>query len=471
MLLSHIIYMFLGRLQELDHLKKLHMKGGKKLLTLTGAEGSGKTELVNQLMSTCRSIYLIPNGYGEKGIVGSFWSQMVASGMGKSTNVPTTFGEVLQIIRDWSVTEGLLLVIDSFQDIVNQSRKFVPEFISWWNSLPLSQNLSVIIVTSNPVIPGPAELRSSYSIFNRATERIVLGDLSYGETLPLLSGLTSEEAVSVYSVFGGSPHSLIHFNPRLNLERNIEENILSRSSYLYNYAKLTLLSGVKNRYKILDILQHLGYGPKTLDELSDETGIPKREIQSELRLLESRYAIIQKSSMLTDKTAGPKALFSIRDNFTRFWFSFLRPNLGTLELGRVQEVMNSIRLDLDRHNSRTFTSICLQHLHDQIVDPGKQLLYYTWRSETSKIDIVALDRETLDAYFVDTYWTKSPLLKDSVESLYSKSREVSWMHGKRKDHFVIYSKMGFRFESTEAQLVNISTLHRDLSTPRPSTLL
>ncbi len=468
MLLSHVIYMFLGRLYELDHLKKLHIKGGKKLLTLSGAVGSGKTELVNQLMSTCRSIYLIPNGYGEKGIVGSFWSQIVASGTVKALKTPETYADILQIIKDESVMQGLLLVIDSFQDIVNQSRRFVSDFNSWWDSLPLSQNLTVIMVMASPVIPGPAELRSSNSIFNRATERMVLGDLSYAETLPLLSGLTPEEAIGVYSVFGGSPHSLMHFNPRLNLERNIEENILDRSSYLYNYAKFTLLSGVKNRYKIFDILQHMGYGPKTLEELSMETGIAKREIQSELRLLESRYAIIQKSSMLSDKPAGTRALFSISDNFTRFWFSFMKPNLGMLERGRTQEVKNAIRIDLERHTTRTFTGICFQHLHDYIIGRERQLLYYTWKGETSKIDIVALDKETLDAYFVDTHWTQTPLLRDSVEALAAKSREVPWMRGKRKDHFVIYSKMGFRFESTEAQLLNINTLQRDLSMPGPA---
>jgi AAA+ ATPase superfamily predicted ATPase len=462
--------MFLGRLYELDQLKKMHMKGGKKLLTLTGAEGSGKTELVNQLMSACRSIYLIPNGYGEKGIVGSFWSQMVASGFGRSAKVPVAFVDILQIIRDESANEGLMLVIDSFQDIVNQSRRFLPAFITWWDSLPPSQNLFVIIVNANPVIPGPAELRSSNSIFSRATERMVLKDLSYGETLPLLSGLTSEEAVSIYSVFGGSPHSLIHFNPRLNLEKNIEENILNRSSYLYNYAKTILLSGVKNRYRVFDILQHLGYGPKTLDELNVETGMTKREIQSELRILESRYAIIRKGSILTDKPLGTRALFSLSDNFTRFWFSFLRPNIDLLERGRLREVMNSVRMGLERHNTITFTGICLQHLHDYIIGPDRNLLYYKWKGENARIDIVALDRETLDAYFVDTHWTQSPLLKDSVESLLSKSAEVTWMHGKRKDHFIIYSKMGFRFESTEAQLVNISTLHRDLSMPHTARL-
>ncbi|EQD46976.1 ATPase, partial [mine drainage metagenome] len=404
----------------------------KKLLTLTGAVGSGKTEMVNQLMSTCRSIYLIPNGYGEKGIVASFWSQIVASGIARAAKTPETYADILQIIKDESVMQGLLLVIDSFQDVMNQSRRFVSDFNSWWDALPPSQNLSLILVMASPVIPGPAELRSSNSIFNRATERMVLGELTYVETLPLLSGLTPEEAISVYSVFGGSPHSLMHFNPRLNLERNIEENMLSRSSYLYNFAKFTLLSGVKNRYKVFDILQHLGYGPNTLEGLSAETGMAKREIQSELRMLESRYAIIQKGSMLTEKSAGTRALFSISDNFTRFWFSFMKPNMGLLELGRLQEVRNAIRIDLERHTARTFTAICFQHLHDYIIGRDRQLLYYTWKSGTSKIDIVALDKKSLDAYFVDTHWTKAPLLKDSVDALSAKSREVFWMAGEEE---------------------------------------
>ena len=458
--------MFLGRLQELEHLKKLHMKGGKKLITLSGPVGSGKTELVNQLMLTCRSLYLIPNGYSERGIVKSFWSQIVSSGIGKVSNAPSSYADILGIIKDESVVQSLLLVIDSFQEIAAQSRKFISEFNSWWDLLPISQNLSVILVMSSPVIPGPSDLRSPKSIFSRAAERMVLGDLSYADTLPLLSGLTSEEAITVYSVFGGSPQTLVHFNPRMNFEKNIEDNMLSKSSYLYNYAKFTLLSGLKDRYKIYDILQSMAYAPKTLEELSADTGMAKRELQSELRLLESKYAIIQKSSMLTEKAAGTRTLFSIKDYFARFWFAFIRPNLALLELDRPKEVENAIRIDLDRHTARTFTDICLQHLRDYIIGSEQQPFYYTWKNGSSKIDIVAFDRETLDAYFVDTYWTREPLLNDSVDSLKARSKEIPWMRGKRKDHYVIYSRMGFRFESPDTRLINMSTLQRDLSSPK-----
>jgi AAA+ ATPase superfamily predicted ATPase len=458
--------MFLGRLQELEHLKKLHMKGGKKLITLSGPVGSGKTELVNQLMLTCRSLYLIPNGYSERGIVKSFWSQIVSSGIGKVSNAPSSYADILGIIKDESVVQSLLLVIDSFQEIAAQSRKFISEFNSWWDSLPISQNLSVILVMSSPVIPGPSDLRSPKSIFSRAAERMVLGDLSYADTLPLLSGLTSEEAITVYSVFGGSPQTLVHFNPRMNFEKNIEDNMLSKSSYLYNYAKFTLLSGLKDRYKIYDILQSMAYAPKTLEELSADTGMAKRELQSELRLLESKYAVVQKSSMLTDKAAGTRTLFSIKDYFARFWFAFIRPNLALLELDRPKQVENAIRIDLDRHTARTFTDICLQHLRDYVIGSEQQPFYYTWKNGSSKIDIVAFDRETLDAYFVDTYWTREPLLNDSVDSLKARSKEIPWMRGKRKDHYVIYSRMGFRFESPDTRLINMSTLQRDLSSPK-----
>jgi hypothetical protein len=417
-------------------------------------------------MLTCRSLYLIPNGYSERGIVKSFWSQIVSSGIGKVSNAPSSYADILGIIKDESVVQSLLLVIDSFQEIAAQSRKFISEFNSWWDSLPISQNLSVILVMSSPVIPGPSDLRSPKSIFSRAAERMVLGDLSYADTLPLLSGLTSEEAITVYSVFGGSPQTLVHFNPRMNFEKNIEDNMLSKSSYLYNYAKFTLLSGLKDRYKIYDILQSMAYAPKTLEELSADTGMAKRELQSELRLLESKYAIIQKSSMLTEKAAGTRTLFSIKDYFARFWFAFIRPNLALLELDRPKEVENAIRIDLDRHTARTFTDICLQHLRDYIIGSEQQPFYYTWKNGSSKIDIVAFDRETLDAYFVDTYWTREPLLNDSVDSLKARSKEIPWMRGKRKDHYVIYSRMGFRFESPDTRLINMSTLQRDLSSPK-----
>jgi len=457
--------MFLGRLRELDSLKKLHMRGGKKLVVLSGSAGVGKTELVSQLMRASRSLYLMPNGYGEQGILKSFWSQMISSGIGSKSNVPTSYAELLNVIKEESTSQGLILAIDSLQDIVSQSKKFMPAFILWWDSLPQTQNLTVIVLTSVPVIPGTAETRSDKSIYSRATDRIVLEGLTYAETLPILPGLTPEEAVEFYSVFGGSPHSLSHFNPSVQIERNIEENILDKSSFLYNFYKLAFLSGLRNRYKVFTILQSLGYGAKSLENLSTDTGIPKSELQQELRALDSKYGIIRRRSLLGSNPAISRNLFSIKDNFARFWFAFIYPNLGLLEQGKIGEAKNAIHLGLPRHISQAFCDICYEHLRENMVNNRENVLFYTWKTDSSSIDVVGLDRESLDAYFVDVHWSPAPLLKDSVESLINKASEIPWMKGKRKNHFIIYSKTGFRFETSDAQLINIQTLQRDLSLP------
>ena len=68
--------MFLNRLNEISRLKQIYARGDKQLVIVFGPHGSGKTELLKQIIPQMRYIYLVPTGYNQRDLVHNLWIQV-----------------------------------------------------------------------------------------------------------------------------------------------------------------------------------------------------------------------------------------------------------------------------------------------------------------------------------------------------------------------------------------------------------
>ncbi len=144
-------------------------------------------------------------------------------------------------------------------------------------------------------------------------------------------------------------------------------------------------------------------------------------------------------------------LYKIKDNFISFWFRFVYPNKGLLESGRTDFVEEKIRKNLiDNHVSYVYEDICRQKTWDLLSD---SLMFNRvgrwWGSKNVEIDIVAYDSNGSDILFGECKYSKNKKGLSVLNTLVEKSREVKWNTGRRKEHFVIYSKNGFSEELLE----------------------
>ena len=66
-----------------------------------------------------------------------------------------------------------------------------------------------------------------------------------------------------------------------------------------------------------------------------------------------------------------------------------------------------------------------------------------WWHKNEEIDIVALNEENKEIYFGEAKWSRKSVGVDILDDLKRKAALVDWNIGKRKEHFILFSRSGF----------------------------
>jgi len=139
---------FVGRKNELLDLRERLLDKDTRLLTLTGAAGTGKTRLALQIAEDAlaefpRGVFFVPLAPLDD-------PDLLASTIGEAIGVREVAGQpMLATIQDALQGQGLLLVLDNFEHVIAQARH-VGELLSACPSLK-------IVITSREVLHLSAE--------------------------------------------------------------------------------------------------------------------------------------------------------------------------------------------------------------------------------------------------------------------------------------------------------------------------
>ena len=139
---------FVGRERELLELRQLLLQKDVRLLTLTGAAGTGKTRLALQaaeemLSEFPRGVFFVPLApLGDP--------ELLASTIGEAIGVREVPGQpLLHTLKDALQAQGLLLVLDNFEHVIQQTRQ-VGDLLAACTSLK-------VLITSREVLHLSAE--------------------------------------------------------------------------------------------------------------------------------------------------------------------------------------------------------------------------------------------------------------------------------------------------------------------------
>jgi predicted ATPase/class 3 adenylate cyclase len=134
---------FVGREQDLADLREQLLLKDVRLLTLTGAAGTGKTRLALQVAEDTLAEF--PRGVFYVPLAPLADPDLLASTIGEAIGVREVAGQsLLHTLIDALQAQGLLLVLDNFEHVVQQARQ-VGELLSACASLK-------ILVTSREVL-------------------------------------------------------------------------------------------------------------------------------------------------------------------------------------------------------------------------------------------------------------------------------------------------------------------------------
>jgi AAA+ ATPase superfamily predicted ATPase len=152
--------------------------------------------------------------------------------------------------------------------------------------------------------------------------------------------------------------------------------------------------------------------------------------------------LVKREVPITEKNPhrSTKGIYRLADHFVRFWFRYVYPNRGLIEMGKGKRLYSArIRPDLDVFLGAVYEEICRQ----VIARDGQKWLGFEpfkvgryWDAER-EIDIIVENEDAGRATFVECKWGSRVHVDRELAELRKKAESLPHYTNVRKDYFVI----------------------------------
>lgn len=337
---------FIGRQQELNTLEAEYRKDGG-FVVIYGRRRVGKTTLIKEFIKEKTSFYFLATEEVE-----SQSMRRLAGVIARATDNPmfqrVTFADWLDLFQEvarYRPEEKKVLVIDEFPYLVKINPAFPSILQNAWDELLKDSNIMLILCGSLLGMMQKHALSYDSPLYGRRTAQLRLAPLSFAEVFAA-QPRSFEEAVEVYSVTGGVPKYLELFQPDEGLTEQLERLVLSKSGFLYEEPNFLLRDEVQTAANYFSIIRAIADGNHKLGRIAGALGLETSALTPYLATLID-LGFLKKEVPITEKNPekSRKGLYFISDNFTRFWFRYVYPYKGELELDNRQIVLNELEKD------------------------------------------------------------------------------------------------------------------------------
>jgi AAA+ ATPase superfamily predicted ATPase len=427
---------FVDREKELDFLAERFGSDSFELILLYGRRRVGKTELVKKASEDRDSIYHL--------VVEEEGSRQLDSLV---DDVSEKLGGFKPDIDDWSnffeyfcsEVEDSVLIIDEFPRLIEEDGS-VPSRFQKFVDEHLKQTSNKLVLTGSSI--GMMQELMSYEnpLYGRRTGQIDLHPFDFENSRKMIDRSIVEQ-IRFYSVFGGTPFYLQQLSPKKSLKENIELQVCSQNSVLYEEPRMLVKQEFRKPGRYLSILESVASGKTSPKTIADDTDIPIQSISKYLNQLE-KIRLVEHSKPVTERNKRSRnGIYRLNDNFFDFWFRYIYPNLSDASESPENFVKTGLA-NIEEFYGKKFESVC-RELVSKNNDYGK---VGGWWYKEDEIDVVAIDEEENRILFGEAKWRNRKTGVEVLESLKEKSDKVRWRNDKRKEEYVLFSKSGFTEE-------------------------
>ena len=471
--------MFIGREQELQFFNDKYNSPGGQLVVLYGRRRIGKTETLYKFCEGKPHVFYSCRELSDAKQLTAF-SERILKADSPAARYINTF-------QDWKAafkgilelpTDGArkLLVIDEFPYMC-KGNPSIPSILQiLWDEQLKNQDVMIVLCGSAMSFIEKKILSEKNPLYGRTTGIYKMNELPFEDAIQFFPGYTDEDKMMAYSILGGIPHYLRQFDPALSLRDNIIKNVLRKGCVLYSEVEFLIRQELREPALYNTVIEAIALGNTQLNDIYTKTQIEKSKISvylknlMELQILEREFSILSDRGTVAsgkEQAASTRGLYRITDNFFRFWYSFVFPNISDLETGDAEGVLKyTIEPQLNNFASPVFETVCRELLRRKnrlgelpfrisklgrwwgklkkivLTDNGKEKLV----AVDSEIDIVALDAKSKHYILGECKFRNAETDVSDLERLREKSAVV------KKGADIIYAlfyKSGFTKRLTE----------------------
>ena len=441
---------FIGRKKELKLLEELYNSQKFEMLILRGRIKVGKSYLLNHFSKKYQNntVFFTADKSAEKSNVKSFCEELNnVLKFGTFLNSFETWKDVFSFFKDIELKQRLVIIIDEFTYLHSSNPAFDSILQNAIDRVLKQKNVFLILCGSEVSTIEDIIDDSTKPLYGRKTAELKLEPFSYLEAKEFFPKYSNEEALTVYSILGGTPLYLSLFDDSLSIRENIIKNCLSTTGYLFNEVENLLRMELKETSFYKNIMLAINSGASNLNTIRDKVGEDSAKISKYMSVL-INLGYIKKEIPCGEKDRIRNTLYSISDNYFAFYFAFIFKHRNILNGFISPEIFYEKEMTNEKLNAfigKRFEDICKAYLKQQFY-LGKMPFYPQeigrwWGNnpilkKQEEIDILALDDE--NAIICECKYTNEKFDLKQLKDLEQSALCIN----KENKSFIIFSKSG-----------------------------
>lgn len=441
---------FIDREAETATLENEYARNGSSLVILYGRRRVGKTSLINKFIEGKNALFFLASEESEAQNRESFKQRaadFINSGLLRHAAV-SNWDVIFKAIIDTEFDKKPIIVMDEFQYIGKSNPAFPSIFQRIWEEILKNKSVMVILCGSLISMMESQTLNYDSPLYGRRTAQIRLKQIPFRYYGQFFTDRSEKELIEMYSVTGGVPKYIELFSECDDIYSAIRQNVLNTSGYLYDEPHFLLQQEVSEIGSYFSLIKAIAAGNSKLSAIATVLETKTTNLTKYLKTLIDLDILEREVPVTEDNPEKSKrGLYRIRDNYIKFWFAFVYPNMSFLESGNTEIVMSKIRKGfVSNQIAFVYEDICREKMWrlsaEGVWDFHFSKIGRYWDSNV-EIDIAALDPDGKNLILGECkYWTE-PVGVNILKDLERKAESVTWESGRRKTNYVLFSISGF----------------------------
>lgn len=428
--------MFVNRETEIARLKKVMGNETAQLVVVYGRRRSGKSTLLKRIMDD-NTIYFSADMREAPLQIKALSVRLEDLIPGFSEPVYPGWDSLFRSLNR-SLQKRITLCIDKFPYLVKNSPD-LPSLLQNIHDDGAHSNYNLILCGSSQMMMHDMVLNKKAPLYGRAGEIMKINPMSVHHLMCFL-GLTPEEAVREYSVWGGIPRYWEIRKSSGSLEEAIEFNIVNPYGLLSDEPERLFSDEIRTSVQAFTMLTLIGSGCHRISEIAARMEKPATHLSGVLAFLNELKYIRREIPFGESLRSTKKSLYKINDPFLNFWFTFVAPDKSRIDLGLTSPVLTDIRRKMSIYTSSIWEELCRQAtpflLPDKNFTPASRWWGRGVDGSAMELDVVAetADKKTLLAGEVK--WGEKTDLTAEYELLRRKATNLPFAKGHNIIHAI-----------------------------------
>lgn len=438
--------MFVNRKKELKLLEEEYLSRDFRFTIMYGRRRVGKTTLLKEYISSKPYIYFLVTLEALPIVIerfGNLVADFLEDEFLRDIKLKS-FEQIFSYLAKQNFSKKIVVVIDEFQYLGKLDNSIPSQFQYIVDEILKNKNIHLVLCGS--IISMMYEQTLSYNspLYGRRTSSIKLDALRFEYLSAFFPTKNEIELIELYAILDGVPKYLELFKESNSIFEAIERNILDKNAFLYEEPRFILQNEVNEPMTYFSILETIANGEHKLGNIAGKLNKNVQNITSFIsKLIE--LEIIYKEVPVTEKfpNKSKKGLYFIKDNFFRFWFSYVLPYKSQLELGNSNYAMLKIKENFSGFISKVYEDLSVEYTlkNYPLLKAGR------WWSKDEEIDVVGVSEKFI--LVGECKYSNKKVGIDILQQLERKSKKIELNLPIKQ--YLLFSKSGFTQELLEIE--------------------